>query len=322
MNRQELKQYFGGPIATVATPFDDDFHVNYGLMAANTDRWIQEGLVNGKTMLKVAAAMGEGYQLRDEEWPALLRTVVQAAKGRVPVTCGIHHKDTIRTIEDSKKAQDLGAIGLQVSMPIFNDPTQDDTLRFFSDLSDAIDIGIMVYNTHWGRRDQIFGVVYVDTMRKMVDFEHVVAVKWSPAGEDDYEDIFELADTFNIIDNTQQPVRNHKLGGKGFINSTVEIHPPHDLTIQELINAGRYEEAQALWDSFNGPMRQFYAKLRGTSGGQARVKKGLMKIMGHPVGSSRPPSLPLSEEEEAALREIVVGLGWPVAEPAVVKVGV
>ena len=37
--------------------------------------------------------------------------------------CGLHFKDTKRTIEDAKKAQDLGAIGLQVCPPIFNLPS-------------------------------------------------------------------------------------------------------------------------------------------------------------------------------------------------------
>jgi len=53
----------------------------------------------------------------------------------------LHFKDTKKTIEDAKKAQDLGAIGLQVCPPIFNLPSQKDISDYFSDLSDAISIG-------------------------------------------------------------------------------------------------------------------------------------------------------------------------------------
>jgi len=198
MKRDELRKMIVGAIATVPTPFDSEFRVDLGCMAASTERWIQEGLVTGKSVLKVAAAMGEGPQLADDEWPALLRTVVQAAKGRTPVMCGIHYKDTVRTIEDARLAQDLGAIGLQISPPIFNDPTQDDILRYYEAVSDAIEIGILVYNTHW----MPGGAVLPDTFRKMRDFEHVVSVKWNPSPGVDYEDIFSMTDSFNIIDNS------------------------------------------------------------------------------------------------------------------------
>ena len=39
-----------------------------------------------------------------------------------------------------------------------------------------------------------------------------------------------------------------------------------------------------------------------------------MALMGHPVGPPRPPTLPLSPAHLAELREILVGLDWPVAE--------
>ena len=307
MKREELKQLLQGAIATVPTPFDDDFEVDYGRLAELTPWWIENGLVRGKAVLKVAAAMGEGYQLRDTEWPQVLQTVVQAASGRVPVVCGIHHKDTLRTIEDAKRAQDLGATGLQVSPPIYNSPTQDDTLRYYEAVSNAIDIGIMVYNTHWMHS----GDISQESFRKMTDFEQVVVLKWNNPPDVDYEAVYDLAHTFNIIDNTNQAVRAHKLGARGFINVAIEVHPRYYIGIWDLMEAGRYEEAQAQWDSVIPALIDFFNKLTGRSGGQARVKKAMMAIMGHPVGVSRPPSLPLNDQEMDELREMMIGWGWP-----------
>ena len=126
MSRETLKAPFKGVIATVPTAFDNQYRVDYGRMADATEHWVQAGLVNGRTALKVGASMGEGQQLREEEWVRLLDTVVQAAKGRVPVLGAIHHKDTLRTIEDARRAADLGVAGLQVSPPSFNQPNQED----------------------------------------------------------------------------------------------------------------------------------------------------------------------------------------------------
>ena len=101
MNREELKKLIVGPIATVPTPFDADFQVDFGRMYELTQWWVENGLVKGKAVIKVAAAMGEGPQLDDWEWQRLLRTAVQAADGRATVMCGLHYKDTIRAVQDA-----------------------------------------------------------------------------------------------------------------------------------------------------------------------------------------------------------------------------
>lgn len=309
MNLDAIKQLLIGPIATVGTPFDDEFEVDYGKFARLTEWWVEQGLVKGRAVIKVAAAMGEGPQLRDEEWPALLRTAVQAANDQAAIVCGLHYKDTIRQIEDAKKAQDLGAIALQISPPVHNGPTRGDVIRFYEDVSNAIDIGIMVYNT----QGMLGDLITPDDYRAMADLDNVVAIKWSAPGYD-YEEIFDLKDKVNIIDNTKDPTRNHRLGGRGFINWTSEVYPPHDLTVWDSMEAGRYQDARDRWFAVYDPLSEFAARVGAVSGGQARVKKGMMKVMGMDIGDSRPPSLPLSASELDELRELLIGFGFPVPQ--------
>ena len=308
MTRDEVRKLMQGPMATVVTPFDDDYEVDHGRMVEAVRYYVDGGLVTGKAVIKVAAAMGEGPMLRDDEWPALLRTAVQAAEGKATIMCGIHYKDTKRTIEDCKRVSDLGAIGVQINPPIFNAPTQDDILRYFGDVSDAIDIGILLYNTHWLG----YGNVLPETILKMKDFKQLAGIKWSVPEGQDYEDMTKFVDIFNVIDNSSQAARCHKLGGRGYINLTSEIYPPHELRVWELLETKQYDEGQALFDKVNDPLRDLYAKQCEISGGQARLKKAMMAIMGLPMGASRPPSMPLSEEEVAEVREVMIGFGWPV----------
>ena len=321
MDRDGVKKRLQGPYATVPTPFDDKFEVDYGRMYEITQWWVEMGLVNGKSVIKVAAAMGEGPQLRDSEWPHLLEITVQAAKGRVAVMGGISYKDTVRTIEDAKRARDLGVTALQVTTPALNGPTEDDNLRYFEDLSNAVDIGVMIYNTH----GMAGGAISVDGFRKMVDFENIVAIKWSPPPPErpipgKYEEIFELADRFNIIDNCFGPVRCHKLGGRGYINHNVDIYPPHDLRVWELAENGQYDEADELYKSVEGRLGEWAAGRpdMNRSGGQARLKKAMMAVMGNPVGVSRPPSLPLTDDDMESLKELMVSFGWPVPQAVAV----
>ena len=69
-------------------------------------------MVKGNAVIKVAVVMGEIAHMRDEEWGPLLKTTVQVAKDKATVMCGIHYKDTLRTIEDAKRAADLGVGGV------------------------------------------------------------------------------------------------------------------------------------------------------------------------------------------------------------------
>ena len=308
MNREDLSKLIVGPIATVPTPFDENYEVDFGRMHDLTQQWVTEGITKGKGVIKVAAAMGEGPMLDDNEWPHLLRTVVQASDDKAAIVCGLHYKDTKRTVEDAKKAQDLGAIGLQICPPIFNLPSQDDLLDYYSEISDAIDIGIMVYCTYW----MPGGRVETETVLKMADIEQVTAIKWGTPDDIPFDDMKKFSHIFNVIDNSSSPTESHRLGGKGYINVTYESYPQHDNKIWDLMEAKKYTEAKSLFDSVDGPLREFDGKLAARSGGQARLKKGLMAAMGKPVGSSRPPYKPLTEGEMKDLRQILLDLGWPV----------
>ncbi len=310
MTCEQLKRLIVGPIATVPTAFNDSYEIDYGLMAAATERWIEAGLVNGRSTLKVAASIGEGQCLRETEWPQLLQTVVKAARGRVPVLGAIHHKDTIRTIEDGKKAADLGALAVQISPPIFNLPNQEDMLRFYGAVSDAVPIGIVVYITHWLKH----GTILPKTLSRMVDFEQVIAIKWSAPKGVEYTDVFELAHRFNILDNDNNPVRCHKLGGHGFLIDGIEAYPPYYLHLWDLMVQGKYDQAQSEWDRFVGPFAPFFDKVVDRSGSDAKVAKGMSNIMGMDLGPPRPPSKAMDEKELAELRDLMIGWDWPVPD--------
>ena len=312
MDREEIRKLIVGPIATVPTPFDDRYEVDYGLMAEATERWIEGGLVTGRSVIKVAAAMGEGPQLTEDEWTKLLDTVVKAARGRVPIMGAVHYKDTVRTVQDARKAADVGVIGLQVSPPIFNQPSQDDLIRYFGGVSDGIDIGVMIYNTPWLPG----GAVYPDTFRAMRDFEYIVAIKWHPPDGVAYEEIFDLIDVFNIVDNSANVVECHKRGGTAFLTDGIAAYPAWYLGLWDMMLSGRYDEAQAEWDRVMDPLRELYARIGEKSGSDAKVEKAMSAVMGLPMGPPRPPSIPLTADEMSELREMMAGWGWPVPSPA------
>lgn len=307
MTREELKKRIQGTPATIPTAFDDNLQLDLGRQKDLTQWWMENGLGTDVAALKVAAAMGESAALSDAELPKVMRAVVDAAGKDATIICALKTKDTLNTIEDAKMAQDMGAIGLQIELPMFHKPNQDDYVRYFTDISDAVDIGVMIYNTHW------FGCqsLNAETILRMKDAEHVVAIKWAVPESVDYDEMRQFSDTFNVIDNSNQPVRCHKNGGQGYISVSIPAYPQHDLKVWELLEAKQYDEAHALYGGVRASLDPWLAKTAKRSGGQ-RQFKGMMTIVGHPAGPPRPPTLPIEEDELQELRGLFKEFGWPV----------
>ena len=160
MNREELKQIIRGVSVAVPTPFDKDYRLDLAAATDLTQWWVSQGLGASTSMIKLCSAWGQGPDISDDEWPHLVRTVVNAGGPGVNVMCGLKSKDTMRTIEDAKIAQDMGANSLQIELPYNHAPNQDQYVKHFTMISDAIDIGIMIYNTYW------FGVARQSSLRR------------------------------------------------------------------------------------------------------------------------------------------------------------
>ena len=101
MDRKELKGRIRGTPVTLPTPFDKDLKVDFGRLTDMTHWWVEQGLGTDDAALKTSAAMGEGPDLNDDEWPHILRTVVNAAGPGKTVICGLKPKNTLHTIEDA-----------------------------------------------------------------------------------------------------------------------------------------------------------------------------------------------------------------------------
>jgi 4-hydroxy-tetrahydrodipicolinate synthase len=311
MNREQLKKRIRGMPVTLPTPFTSDMKLDLPTLRERTAWWVEQGLGTNDAPLKTSAAMGEGPDLNDDEWPEILRTVVETAGPDKTIICGLKPKNTLHTIEDAKRAQDLGAVGLQIDLPFFHHSTQDDNIRHFAAISDAIDIGIMIYNTHWFCSVPQDEYMKAESMMRLKDYEHVVAIKWTVPDGEDYDDMRQISDTFNVIDNSGRSnvSRCFKNGGAGYISNVIAAYPAHDLAVFELLKKGQFDEAQAELDRVNAAFAPWMAKTTARSGGY-RQGKAMSAVLGRPVGPPRPPTLDCDEQELAEVKVILDELGW------------
>lgn len=136
-----MNQFVGpGIYPIVNTPFHPDGSVDF----ESQDRLVDYLLENGAHGLGLFGNASEGYALSTEERVTLMRRITNRVNGRVPLVASSGHTGTQAAVELSKEMQDQGAACLMVLPPYFLKTDGDGLIHYFSEISNAVSIPIMV----------------------------------------------------------------------------------------------------------------------------------------------------------------------------------
>jgi len=102
-------------VTALLTPFDEDREIDHDALREHVDDLISEG-VDG---IMPCGTSGEGPLLSETEAAAVIRTVVEAAAGRVPVLAHVGRAATRETVRLGGKATDAGATALTACVPYY-----------------------------------------------------------------------------------------------------------------------------------------------------------------------------------------------------------
>ncbi len=123
------------------------FHPDGTLDVHSQKRCVDFMIDSGVDGLCILANYSEQFLVSDDERETLTRTVLEHVAGRVPVIVTTTHTSTLVCAQRSRRAQDMGAAMVMV-MPPYHGATfrfpEPALYRFFADLSDAIDIPVMI----------------------------------------------------------------------------------------------------------------------------------------------------------------------------------
>ncbi len=308
---KEARERLSGLYTPVMTPLKENYEIDFGLLRHNVRHLLDEGFEDGVGSLLVAGAAGEFPTMTLEERKRVGQTVAQEVKGRVPLVFGAQHTDTRAIIDLCKFAKNAGLDFVQISAPYY-DPGQtvDDLVRFYKQINEATDIGIMAYTDFWhGHRFP------PEFFSRIVDLENIVAVKFSMPTAVEFRHILtRYSDKLAFIDNQIEHVMGNKLGEVGFLSVEAGFHLQHQLQLLAALRKKDYNLAtdllaQLTWPFFD--FRNYVFSLR-TGITDANVEKAAMELVGLKVGPVRPPARPLTREETAELRDILVKGGAPV----------
>jgi 4-hydroxy-tetrahydrodipicolinate synthase len=158
----------GGSLTALATPFRDTC-VDWAALSRLCDRQIDRGTA----ALIVCGSTGEAAALTLPEYARAVRTVAEAASGRVPVIAGCTALATSQAVATGSDAASAGADALLCAVPPYVKPTQDGIMAHIRAIAHATDLPIVLYDVPFRS-----GVAITDdTVARLHDAELIVGLK-------------------------------------------------------------------------------------------------------------------------------------------------
>jgi 4-hydroxy-tetrahydrodipicolinate synthase len=163
------RETFTGIWAAVTTPFDEVGSVDHAAVADDVRYLIETLGVGG---IFCTGVMGEFWALSNRERTEVVRSVVEACNGDVPVLAHTGHHSARETIELTRAAQDANADFVVVINPYYPVSPPEGLRHWFSEVLGAVEIGVWLFDTSYS------GVsLPLDLINRLADVEHVVGIK-------------------------------------------------------------------------------------------------------------------------------------------------
>jgi 4-hydroxy-tetrahydrodipicolinate synthase len=158
---------FYGSIVALITPFRKG-QIDLTALRKLVDWQIQEGTQG----IVVCGSTGEALLLNASERRHVIETVVQQAKGRIPVIAGCGAPSTQEALAMTQEAKEIGCTAALVVTPFYVKPTEEGIYQHFKAIND-VGLPIILYN-HPGR--SVIGMS-VDLVVRLAELSNVVGIK-------------------------------------------------------------------------------------------------------------------------------------------------
>lgn len=281
--------HFRGAMTALVTPFSQG-KVDVESLRGLVERQI-EGGIHG---LVPCGTTGESATMDPAEMALVIETVVDQAKGRVPVVAGVGTNNTKKSCELARQARRLGADGTLIVVPYYNKPSQVGLEAHFRAVIEAGELPAIVYDIP-GR--SVISLE-LDTLMRLTDLANLVAIKDASGNViRAQEQQVLMGDRVTILcgdDALTLPMM--AAGADGVISVTSNAFPKEVSEVVELMWAGKVAEA-----------RRAHLRLVPTHGAMFVEPnpcpvKALLNHAGHIEPEVR---LPLSWAEEATLENLL-----------------
>ncbi|MDA4121575.1 MAG: dihydrodipicolinate synthase family protein [Thaumarchaeota archaeon] len=303
------KENVRGAVISIPTATNRKYELNIPAMKDQVEWIVDQGVRTGKGVVMLGGGSGEGYFLPWEDHKRIIKTLVDAANGKVPTMTGIFEVNTDTAVMKAKYASDAGVDFIQYNPAHYEMPGDDEVLTHYKLMSDKVDVGIVAYNSPWATMNYEFTA---PTIKKLSELENVWGIKWWSAVPGNYvQCMAQYADKVAFVVNTgpytQYRALAYLMGAKGFISALGIFNPKAELRLLDLLERGKFEEYITEDEKFHSYEREIAGDATIVKGGvgEGTLARGEMLAVGKDFGPPYRPQREMTKEDIEKMRKII-----------------
>ncbi len=296
-----IDRMFEGVGVALITPFRNGA-VDVPALAALASRTADRGA----TSLYPCGCTGEATSLTRAERSLVIRTVLEAARGKAAVIAGTGTAATAETIEFSREAVALGVDGIMVITPYSCRPTPEGQIAHYRAVADAIDRPIVLYNVP----SRTGANLLPDTVARLAEHPRIAAIKEASGSVDQASAIRSRSDIAVLAGDDSLYLPLLAAGARGVVSVAGHLVADELAAMTDAFRGGRVAEAEAVHRRLHPLFRALFLETN-----PAPVKHAL-SLLGLASPELRLPLVGLRPETARAVEEALDRLGLRAAARA------
>jgi 4-hydroxy-tetrahydrodipicolinate synthase len=279
-----------GVLPALVTPFDARGDIDFkafeahmtNLRAAGVSGWVPCG------------SSGEYNLMSDAEREEVLRFVKAFARPGETLIAGTNAPHTKGVIANTKRAKEIGYDTVLLATPFYTKPTQQELIRHFSAVLDAVDVNIVLYS--YPAKDGV--ELEWELLDALADHPRVIGIKESSGSLQRAIGIAtRYKDRIQLVSGSDDIALDFMFwGADSWICGPANCMAKAVCDLDRTFRAGDLVKAKE-------QMTTLYTAMNILESGKfvQKLKYGC-ELQGTPVGECRAPLGPLTEDEKAAFR--------------------
>lgn len=237
--------FWRGVLPAITTPFAADGRIDHAFLADHAHALVDAGC----TAIVPLGSLGEAATLSFDDKLEILKTLVKALEGRVPVVPGIAALSTDEAVRLAKAAKEIGVGGLMVLPPYVYSSDWREMGAHARAVIAATDLPTILYNNPVAYKTD-FSPAQIAELA--AEFPNLQAVKESSADVRRFAAIQELTgDRLALLVGMDDAiVEGLSMGAVGWIAGLVNAYPKESVRLFELARDGGYPAAKEFYDWF------------------------------------------------------------------------
>ena len=288
-----------GVMPALVTPFDASGKIDFDAFGKLLEHFREAGVTgwvpNGST--------GEYFSQSTEERRSVLQFVKDFASDEEILIAGTNAPATREVIEQTKLAKDIGYDNVLLAPPFYTRPTQDELIRHYETVLNAVDVNIVLYS--YPAKDGTD--ISFELMDHFADNPRVIGIKESSGVLQRAIDIVSRYEgKIQLISGSDDIALDFMFWG-----ADCWICGPSNCMARACCDLDRTYKAGDL-DRAKDIMKTLYRAMNILESGKfvQKIKYGA-ELQGMPVGECRAPLGPLTNEEKAEFKAAMEPIiGW------------